>query len=328
MFVETAGVRVGAPWLGVEFRHLAALDAIAQEGSFRGAAQRLGYVQSAVSQQISYLERVVGERLVDRCRGQKQVTLSPAGELLLGHGLSILAQLEAARADLASLEGEERRGFRVAIAASLTRVLTPRVIGALGQVLTGAVQWVDPARETALADLVERGDVDLAVGEIPRGEALQCRPLLKDPYLLVVPRCSPLAETTGPVDLADLHEQSLVAPLAAQGLAHAELQLRVHDIRVASTVRAVSLTTIQALVGRGVGAAVLPRLSVDASDDTIVALPLDDVLPARPIGIFWHAKRRQNERFGAVCDAVQRTSRDLSDAVAVNDFDRQLRPAA
>ena len=47
-------------WLGVEVRHLAALRAISEEGSFGAAALSLGYAQSAISQQVAALERHVG----------------------------------------------------------------------------------------------------------------------------------------------------------------------------------------------------------------------------------------------------------------------------
>src|SRR4030088_324722 len=90
-------------WLGVELRHLAALQALALEGSFGRAAIRLGYTQSAVSQQIAALERAVGERLVERPGGPKPVTLTEAGRLLVGHADAIVARLSAAQADMAAL---------------------------------------------------------------------------------------------------------------------------------------------------------------------------------------------------------------------------------
>src|ERR671933_764191 len=80
-------------WAGLELRHLLALDAVAREGSFGRAAIALGYTQSAISQQIAALERIVGERLLERPGGQRPVTLTEAGELLLRHADAIVAPL-------------------------------------------------------------------------------------------------------------------------------------------------------------------------------------------------------------------------------------------
>src|SRR5579885_556907 len=95
------------PWLGVELRHLAALQALADTGSFGRAAEELGYTQSAVSQQIATLERRVGARLVERPGGPRPVSITEAGALLLRHADSILSRLQAAQADLQALQAGE-----------------------------------------------------------------------------------------------------------------------------------------------------------------------------------------------------------------------------
>src|SRR5690349_24842610 len=90
-------------WLGVELRHLAALEAVARTGSFGRAARELGYTQSAVSQQIAQLERIVGQQLIHRPGGPRRVEPTEAGLLLLGHADAIVARLDAARADMAGV---------------------------------------------------------------------------------------------------------------------------------------------------------------------------------------------------------------------------------
>src|SRR5437667_11240259 len=83
-------------WLGLELRHLIALKAIAEEGSFGRAAKRLGYTQSAISQQIAVLERIVGQRLIERPGGPRPISLTEAGRLLPTHADRTAARLPAA----------------------------------------------------------------------------------------------------------------------------------------------------------------------------------------------------------------------------------------
>src|ERR687896_1360524 len=115
-------------WLGVELRHLAALQAVADEGSFGRAAERLGYTQSAVSQQIAALERIVGQRLVERPGGPKPVSLTEAGRLLLTHADAIAARVAAAQADLTALAEGQAGTLRVGVFQSVGQRILPEVM--------------------------------------------------------------------------------------------------------------------------------------------------------------------------------------------------------
>src|SRR3954451_19579534 len=102
-------------WLGLELRHLIALKAIAEHGTFGRAAKELGYTQSAISQQIAMLERSLvqllinlpGRRLIDGPGGPRPVSLTEAAELLLRPADAIAARLQAAQSAIAALDVDE-----------------------------------------------------------------------------------------------------------------------------------------------------------------------------------------------------------------------------
>src|SRR5690242_14941477 len=161
--------------LGLELRHLAALEAVGRTQSFGRAARELGYTQSAISQQIAQLERVVGQRLLIRPGGPKPVRLTEAGELLLRHADAIVAQLDAAQADMAALAE-----------------------GAAGPLRVGILQSVGARILPALLRLVDRGELDLSFAELPLPEGpFESREILRDPYVLLVSAKSELAERDG-----------------------------------------------------------------------------------------------------------------------------------
>lgn len=74
----------------VDIRHLAALVAVVDEGSFSKAAAALGFTQSAISQQIAALEKAAGLPVFDRPKGPRAAELTAAGELLLAYAHTVL----------------------------------------------------------------------------------------------------------------------------------------------------------------------------------------------------------------------------------------------
>lgn len=280
-------------WLGVELRHLATLAAIHEERSFRAAAQRLGYVQSAISQQITSLEAMVGTRLVERSRGQAGVKLTDAGRALLHHADRIVSQLYAAQADLGALEDGERRALRVGVEQSLAARLLPRTLTALAE--SAPELRLQTREELCDGDLfkpVERGELDVGFAELPLEPGpFECRELLVDPLVLLVAATSPLARQPRPPQLAEIAAEPFVNDPAWRmfELVEAEFSAAGCDLDLRFGVR--TNAAVQALVGAGLGVAVMPRLAVDLADPATVAIPFDHRMPARTVVCFWHRER-------------------------------------
>src|ERR671938_1219998 len=176
-------------WLGIELRHLTALEAVAREGSFGRAAKSLGYTHSAVSQQIAALERIVGARLVERPGGPRPVSLTDAGELLLRHAEAIVARLAAAQADLAALADGEGGVLRVGIYQSVGQRILPELMRRYAAAWPRVeIALTESASDAELLASVERGELDMTFADLPLTEGpFDSVELLRDPYVLVSP---------------------------------------------------------------------------------------------------------------------------------------------
>ncbi len=119
---------------------------------------KLGYTQSAISQQIATLERIVGEQLIERPGGPRPVALTEAGRLLLRHARAIVARLQAAQADLAALSAGEAGSLHVGIFQSVGARILPEVMRRFAQAWPNVeVELRESHDDSELADLVERG---------------------------------------------------------------------------------------------------------------------------------------------------------------------------
>jgi DNA-binding transcriptional LysR family regulator len=277
-------------WLGVEVRHLAALQAVAAEHSFGHAARRLGYTQSAVSQQIATLERIVGERLVERPGGPRPVSLTEAGELLLRHAESIVARLKAAQADLHALRAGEVGTLRIGAFQSVGARVLPEIMRRFTEQWPQIEVRLDELEDDEIAEAIESGEIDIGFVLLPVGDApLETVELLHDPYVLIVAKGSLLAELKP--TLREITEFPLVGFRHTIANDQVVAAFRAEGVEPHWAFRSNDNPTIQGLVAAGVGVAVMPRLTVDTQDQRIAVVDLRGAVPSRIIAIAQHRDR-------------------------------------
>jgi molybdate transport repressor ModE-like protein len=309
-------VRPTDQWLGLELRHLTALTAVAREGSFGRAAARLGYTQSAISQQIAALERIVGCVVVERRGGRHAAALTPAGEVLVAHAEEITAQLVAARTDLAAVEAD-RPTLSIGTYQSVGARLLPAALkDFVSRRPDVRIRLQESNSDEDLLGHVERGELDLTFAVQPLGKTkLQYIELLRDPYVLLVPASSHLAMLTCELVPSDLDGLDLIGFRECRSVDEAEARFRGAGFTAEIAVRSNDNGTLQALVGAGVGAALVPKLVFDRQGDGIVAVELGDRVPPRVLVLAWHPGRRL---LGAVDEFVAAVSRAVATLAAGN----------
>jgi len=298
----------GEHWFGIELRHLAALDAVAREGSFRRAAERLGYVQSAISHQIAALEGITGRRLVDRSRGTRPIALTAAGVVLLAHADAVIARMRDAQADLAALDGGGgATTLRVGSTQDVAARVVPRVLAAFARVRADVTVTLQSSETTdRVVGLVARGDVDLAFAELPlRNSALDGVPLYHDPFVVLVQATSALARRAKGVAPATVTRLPLIAHAPTR--AEVEKGLRARGLEPSFVLESDAGATVQALVAAGLGSAIVPRSAVDdaTTETAVVALDPPSAIAGRVVALVWNRERRLRKDAAAFVDAAR-----------------------
>ena len=271
----------------VELRHLAAMAAIAEEGSFGRAAARLGYTQSTVSQQIAALERVVGGAVFDRPGGPKPVRLTPLGSVVLDQGRELLAKAGALAAAVDRFKAGEGR-IDIGTFQSVSNIILPSIVRRLRDEHPGC----DIRLSEGEPEQPQIGDLDLLFYDGRIDGDVEHLKLLDDPYLLVAG-----ADTfpDGPVPLEQLDGAPMVAwPLICDQLSM-EQAVAGSGARPQIVFRSAVNDTLLSMVRAGIGSAVLPWLAICGAgvplDDGLRVHELRPSLPPREIYLNWRAGR-------------------------------------
>ncbi|MEW6121778.1 MAG: LysR substrate-binding domain-containing protein [Pseudomonadota bacterium] len=279
--------------INLNLRQLRAFVAVAQAGSFSGAARMLGISQSALSQAVQQLEGDLGVRLLDRTT--RSVQLSAVGRDFLPGIQRVLADLEHQLQDLNDLKEHRRGHVAVTCVPSVALRLLPSVLARFQAAHPMVSVSVREAPRQQIITTLRSGDAELGIANVPGDDPeLDSTFLLTDTFALVMRRDHPLAALTE-VSWLEASDAGLIAMAPGTGI---RLEMdRGLPVAAAPHHEAEHPATLLAMVEAGVGVAPLPSLAWPRQDHA--------VLTFRPL----IAPRVERQLF-----LIKRAGRDLSPA--------------
>jgi LysR family transcriptional regulator, low CO2-responsive transcriptional regulator len=240
----------------LDSRQLRAFSMLARTGSFRQAARELHLTQSAVSHSIKALENEVGCRLLDRLG--KSVTLTQAGEQLLGHTRKILAEMEIARERLTELGKWGHGRLRIATSLTACQYILPAVLREFKESFPKCVIHIETGDTPRMLESLEQGRIDLALSLEPRMEyGLDFQEVFEDELAF---HTSPLHSwaMAGKVERREIPRQRFILYTRTSYLFQMiEQYFRSEEIVLPTSVELGNIEAIKELVKLGLGISIL-----------------------------------------------------------------------
>ena len=278
----------------MELRQLRYLVALDDERHFTRAAAREHIAQPALSQQIRRLEEELGLPLVDRTT--RRVAITDAGQHLVARARRILAEVDAARAELEALTGMQTGRVTVGVMHTMGPVDISVALAIFHQRHPGVELTVRENSSEELAEMLRVDELDLAflsVTERIESHGLGLQQLVSEELVVVLPRDHPLGSRTE-LRMAELADEQFIS--YREGARLRELLVAAgHHAGFEPSVMLESNEShrIRRLVQRGMGVAILPRSDAEGPGADVSVAKLTDPELTRDITLAWREGRRQ-----------------------------------
>jgi DNA-binding transcriptional LysR family regulator len=265
---------------------LKVLKEVAYRGSLSSAADALSYTQSAISQQIAALESEAGMALLER--HPRGVSLTAAGQTLVGHAEGILARLDAAEAALSEIAGLRGGRLRMASFPTAGATLMPLAITTFRALHPDVELTLVEAEPEEIVPRLRAAELDLALlfefaSESLLGEDMTRVELLVDPMYLALPPNHRLAKKAK-LRLSELQEEAWVQTSSSSPCArHVVRCCHAAGFEPSVSFESDDYQTVQGLVAAGVGVALIPELALSVVRDDIVIRALSPAPPVRQV---------------------------------------------
>lgn len=277
----------------LDTNRLRVFRAVIAEGSVARAATNLGYTPSAVSQQVSTLQRETGLSLIER--SGRGIVPTATGRLLAAEAEAVLERLARLESLTADLRAGRVGSLTVSHFASAGSTWIPPIVAALSREFPGL--RLDLRLTELHQGAAEEPDVEIYV-EGANSTSLSgydVRPLLSEPYLAVLPEGHRLADR-GRIPLVELAEESWVDNDVARGSCR---QILLDACAAAGfspgfQIETQDYPTAVAFVAAGAGITVLPRLGLGTPPAGVRVVELADPTPMRSIFVRSRQSLRNN----------------------------------
>jgi DNA-binding transcriptional LysR family regulator len=296
----------------MELRHLQALTAISDHGTFSAAAEHLETVQSNISAHVARLERELGAPLIDRANGR----LTEEGTVVVARARRILSELDALVSDVAACKDEVTGTVRVGMIGTTARWLVPRLMDMARKRHPKLRLVIVEGNTTGLEPLLASGQLDLAVLHLPlTGRDLVARLLFEEDLVLVVPRGHTMVSPDRPVTLEDLADMELLLPVPGTAFRdELDAVTRPLGVTLSPAAEIDGLRLIASLTFEGYGPAILPATAIPSFlRAEFHPVPIEG-LPRRRVGVA--------QRSRGLPSAPTRALHDLLKTVVAVDEDR------
>jgi DNA-binding transcriptional LysR family regulator len=302
-----------------EVRRLRLLRELAAHGTIAAAAEACSLTPSAVSQQLSLLEREAGTPLL--VRDGRRVVLTEAARVLVASTERVLAELERARAEVSALSGSVRGTVRLSSFPSAAVALAAPAIAACRSAHPDLrVQLDEREPEESVRGLRQHAcDVALVYeyNLLPRlpDEGVRLRELLREPLVAALPPGhAPAPEGGAPLALADLREEPWIAPHSDNALRTVlERACQQAGFEPRLDYASDDYTVIMSLVQAGLGVSLIPRLVAEPLSTDVRLCEVAGLRLTRRISVAVRAGAARDPAVAAVtaalCDAADLTAR-------------------
>jgi LysR family transcriptional regulator, nitrogen assimilation regulatory protein len=245
----------------VDIRQLEALLAVAEEGSFTAAADRLHTVQSNVSGHVHQLEAELGVQLLVRSR--RGTVPTEFGVRVIDRARAIRSELEALRKDVSMLQGLETGHATLGVVGTVSRSLVPALVVEMRRVAPGlSLRLTEGASERLAVDVAERVLASAVVTEPVADPRLVVEHLRDEDLVGLVPTSLPLRGRQ-PVLLATFATHPLILPPQGNPLRdEVDDAARAEHIELRVPIEVEGIRLIADLVASGAGVSILPETAV------------------------------------------------------------------